>query len=251
MPDNRVYMKIKIIVAWGFSILFLLSSCQHHSVDTAEINGKFTDASGFKLTLQEMGPQEIRTVDSVVIEQSGMFDFDPDVKETGFWLLKAPGGEVMVLLLNTGERVDLSGSVNDFPDNVNMKAPKEAMWLNDFYRSTRENERMVDSLEMLLEEQQDNPDYYRLTQIIDSTYRQIWTRQRDEERAFIDSHPGSLASLVVLNYAFGLNPVLSIGEDFTYYQRLDSVLFIKFPENKHVLFHHQRVAGLVRNKADR
>jgi hypothetical protein len=146
-----------------------------------------------------------------------------------------------VLMLNPGDKIDLSGSARDFPDNVVVKGPKEAMLLNDFFRHTRANERQVDSLEMLLAERQDSSDYYQLTQKLDTPFRQIWDRQRSYEMTFIDNNSGSLASLVVLNYAFGMSPVLSPEEDFAWYRKLDSALFVKFPENKHVKFHHQRV----------
>jgi hypothetical protein len=59
--------------------------------------------------------------------------------------------------------------------------------------------------------------------------------------AFIDNHPASLASLIVLNYAFGMSPVLSPDEDSAYYQKLDSTLSRQFPGNKHVKFHHRRI----------
>jgi hypothetical protein len=100
---------------------------------------------------------------------------------------------------------------------------------------------MVDSLDMLLAERQDSSDYYNLTQKLDTSFREIWENQRALETTFINNHSGSLASLVVLNYAFGMSPVLNMDEDFRYYQALDSTLSISFPGNKHVLFHHQRV----------
>jgi hypothetical protein len=125
------------------------------------------------------------------------------------------------------------------------------MLLHDFFVYTRLNERKVDSLEMLLVEQQDSSGYYLLTQRLDTSFRQIWESQVLYEKEFIDKHPGSLASLVVLNYAFGMSPVLSPEEDFEYYAKLDSVLFKKFPENKHVQYHHQRVTALLRNMQKR
>ena len=69
--------------------------------------------------------------------------------------------------------------------------------------------------------------------------------------AFINKNSNSLASLIVLNYSFGMNPVLSPEKDFAYYQKLESTLFRKFPENKHVKFHHQRVLELQRKASIR
>lgn len=229
--------KLFFAVTIGISI----TSCQHPGNKIAKVNGILTEASGFKLILQEMDTREIHSIDSVVPDQNGTFSFSPVIKEPGFWLLKAPTGKILVLMLNTGDMIELSGSARDFPDNVILKGSKEAMLLNDFFLHTRLNERKVDSLEMLLVEWQDSSDYYQLTKKLDTSFRQIWENQRSYEMAFIDNNPGSLASLVVLNYAFGMSPVLSPEVDLVYYHKLDSVLFRKFPENKHVKFHHQRV----------
>jgi len=232
---------VKTIVVWLFALLFLFCSCQHPAGNRAMVNGNLADATGLKLTLQEMDTREIHSIDSVLPDRSGKFTFNPVIKESGFWLIKAATGKILVLLLNAGDQVELTGSTRDFPDNVIVKGTKETMLLNDFFRFTRINEREVDSLEMLLIDRQDSAGYFELTQKLDTSFRQIWERQRTFEMAFINKNPGSLASLVVLSYAFGMAPVLSPEDDFAYYLKLDSALFQAFPENKHVKYHHQRV----------
>ncbi|MFZ4523471.1 MAG: hypothetical protein ACOYNC_17340 [Bacteroidales bacterium] len=238
-PHNYFIIKSSLIL--GISLTLLFSSCRQQSATTATVTAALADADGIKLVLQELDTREIHPVDSVVVNQDAIFNFTPAVNEPGFWLLKAPSGKVLVMLLNAGDAVELSGSLKDFPDNIIMKAPREAMLLNDFYKKTRSNERLVDSLEMLLSERQDSSDYYQFTQKLDTSFKIIWENQRGLEIAFIERNPGSLASLVVLNYAFGMSPVLSLEEDSAYYIKLDSALSDKFPTNKHVKLHHQRV----------
>ncbi|MDP1621935.1 MAG: DUF4369 domain-containing protein [Bacteroidales bacterium] len=237
----------KSFAALAVIVLALFSSCQHTNEKRAVVNGSLADASGIKLILQEMDPRAIRAVDSVVPDHTGNFRFNLVVGEPGFWLLKAATGKIMVLLLDEGDHIELSGSARDFPDNVIMKGTEEAMILNAFFKQTRLFETAVDSLEMLLVLHQDSSDYYHFTQITDNAFRQILEIQRRNEIEFISRHPFSLGSLVVLNYAFGANPVLDPVEDFIYYHQLDSTLMEKFPENKHVRFHHQRVEEIKRS----
>jgi len=236
----------KNIAIIGLTILLFISACQHPHRDTATVKGSFTEAEGFKLILQEMDTREIHAVDSVVLDKGGEFSLTPVVKEPGFWLLKANTGKILVLFLNPGDKVELSGSARDFPDKIMLKGPQETVFLNDFFLGTRMNERKVDSIEMLLLGRQDSADYYQVTQKLDTSFGQIFESQRNIEIEYINSHPGSLTSLVVLNYAFGMNPVLSPEDDFIYYQKLDSELCVKFPENKHVKFHHQRMVEIKR-----
>ena len=230
-----------------FLILIIVAGCRHSRHNSASIEGNLADASGIKLTLLEMDTKAMQPIDSVVPGKGGSLTFSPVVSESGFFLLRAPSGKIMVLLLNPGDQVELTGSVQDFPDHVILKAPREAMLLNDFFRSTRGSEKEVDSLESLLIDRQDSADYYALTQNVDKRFQLILERQRSLESAFITKNPGSLASLVVLNYAFGLNPVLLPDKDFLYYQKVDSALMAKMPGNKHVKFHHQRVLELGQN----
>ena len=123
--------------------IFLITSCQHPAGNTAQVKGSLTGASGLKLILQEMDTREIHAIDSVILDNSGQFEFRPAIHETGFWLLKAPSGKILVLMLNAGDQMDLTGSVVDFPDHVILKGPEGAMMLNDFYRHTRLKEKQV------------------------------------------------------------------------------------------------------------
>ncbi len=239
---------MKRIIVAGFFIFMLFHSCRHSDLNTAVVNGIFADAKGLKLILQEIDTHAIHSVDSVVSDENGMFSFYPVIREAGFWLLKAPSGKILVLLMNAGDQIELSGSAHDFPENVVLEGPVETRLLNDFFRQTRHNENLVDSLEMLLSDRQDSPDFYQFTRRLDTSFRQIWESQRNYEMAFINKNPGSLASLVVLNYAFGMSPVLSPKDDFLYYQRVDSSLYANFPDNKHVKLHHQRLEEIRHKK---
>jgi hypothetical protein len=241
----------KRIAVSFITILLFFSACRHASVNQGVITGKLSGSKGGKLILQELDTREIHSVDSVVPDQSGEFAFTPAISEPGFWLIKAPSGKIIVMPVNAGDSIELTGSADDFPDKIILKGTPEAMALNQFFKTTRTYERMVDSLETLLIDRQDSAGYAELTQNIDNSFRLIWEKQRELETGFINKNPESLSSLVVLNYAFGRSPVLSPEKDLVYYQKLDSALFRKFPENKHVKFHHERVAWYERQSQER
>jgi len=227
-------------------VLLLLAACHQQVRNEAMVSGCLANGSGMKMILQELGTKDIHSVDSAVINSEGKFAFKPLVSEPGFWLLKAPTGKILVMVVEAGDQVEVTGSAVDFPDNIILKGPQRAMLLNDFFRSTRKNEHRVDSLESLLIDRQDSTGYYELTQSIDSAFHTILDQQRLLEKTFIKQNPGSITSLVVLNYAFGMSPVLSPEEDLACYKSLDSALSLKYPGNKHVQYHHQRVAEFIR-----
>ena len=82
----------------------------------------------------------------------------------------------------------------------------------------------------------------------DTLFRQIWEEQRAYEIKFLEEHPGSLTSLIVVNYSFGVRPVLSMDEDLAWYRKVDSSLTARFPGNRHVIYNSKRIADFERQK---
>jgi hypothetical protein len=227
-----------------FLLLLLLTACQSRKNSETTISGKLTESSGTLLTLLEMDTQEMKKIDTVLLDSTEGFMFRLNPAEAGFWLLKDPAGKVLVMVIHPGDQIELSGSAAEFPDLLQLKGSEDAMNLHDFYCETRKEESLVDSLEIELSNHQYDNDYYKTTQKIDTLLHQIWERQRVREISYINRYPGSLSSLVVINYAFGMSPVISPEEDPRYFLKLDSSLTAAFPENKHVKYHHQRVLGI-------
>jgi hypothetical protein len=83
-------------------------------------------------------------------------------------------------------------------------------------------------------------DFFRISMMADSAFSGITEEQKKLEQDFIDRNPQSLASLVVLNYSFGLKPVLTPESDLSYYRKLTD-LYKRYPTNKHVQFHLKRM----------
>ncbi len=230
------------------AILLAITSCRRESSRPATIQGRFPDGTGMKLILEEMDTHAIHPFDSLTLDPSGSFTFNIPVTSAGFWTLRAPSGKILTLLLNPGDRIELTGIFHDFPDHVQLRGPEEAMRLQEFFFFTRKQEKQVDSLEMMLIDFQDQEGYYERTQKIDTLFKKIWDEQRGYEMEFIRKYPSSPASLIVLNYAFGLSPVLSPQEDLEWYMRIDSALQLTHPGNKHVKYHHERVTEYLRNQ---
>jgi len=229
-----------------FTVFFV--SCKTHLPDQTLIRGQLTNRPGEKIVLTELDTKSIRKVDSAILNEGGKFRFLVKVPEPGFYMVQSQQGKVLVLYARPGDTIDLTGSMISFPDNITVKGPEETLKLEGFFRFTRQNEKRVDSLENLLVEKQDSAGYYPLTLRIDTAFRQIWESQRDYEKAFITRNPGSLISLIALNYAFGFSTVLSPDEDSVWYRKLDSALMKRYPGNKHVKYHHRRLLEFQRER---
>lgn len=233
-----------------FLVIFILSSCSYNQRNNTffTISGQFKNASGKKIVLQELDLQDVKTLDSASFDPQGKFGFTYKLADQGFYLLKLPDGRFITLLLNKGENLTISGNIKRFPQEYSLTGSKGSELLKYFYDHTSRNKEKGDSLTDILHNHQYSPDYYQLTLSFDSLFLNIWEDQKKFEKNFIDKNIKSLSSLLVLNYAFGPRPVLSEDEDFSYYSKVDSSLMKVFPLNKHVIYHHKRIAEYQRQK---
>jgi hypothetical protein len=100
-------------------------------------------------------------------------------------------------------------------------------------------------------ENRESPSFYQLSLSFDTLFQKLIDNQKLIEKTFIQQNPNSLASLIILNYKFGMKSVLTIEEDLPIFVQLDSVLQVKYPTNKHVSFHHQRIMEYQRQEREK
>jgi len=226
-----------------FSILLFLwaSSCSIPPQKEAMVTGQLLDGKGEKLIFSELDTKSVVRLDSILLDEPGSFHFKVKTPEPGFFLLGAPSGKSLVMLLKPGETAKITGSFNEFPSHIHIAGSEDNALLDSFFRFTRKNEEAVDSLEMLMVEYQDSSGFYELTQKADTLIKNILARQRSFELDFVNDNPESLASLIVLYYAFGIHPVLNPEQDFSCFKKVDSALNAKYPGNKHTKYHHQKM----------
>ena len=221
--------------------LIVVFSCRNStSPEGFTISGKIPALSGQKVILKELDPKEIKTMDSLTVGASGNFIFSEKNGDAGFYLLQFEGGKELVLSIETGDNPEISGDLKNIPERLQVSGSEGTRLLKDFYSIANKNKAKVDSLKSLLQAAEGSPDFYSLSLSADSAYQKIAAAQKTIEKDFIDKHRESLASLIVLNYTLGTLPVLTMDEDLDYYQKL-TALAVKYPNNKHVIYHQQRI----------
>ena len=223
-------------------IALLLCSCGHlKDPEEVIIIGHFENAAGKKILLSMLLPGETIRIDSSVISKKGTCSFTFKPENTGFYLLSVSGSQQIPIVTEKGETINLSGDLKTKPNNFTITGSPGSSLLKDFFNYSDLNLKKADSLTDILRHNQDKPGFYRMTRDFDPLFKKIMEDQRAFERRFILSHRYSIVSLVILNYHLGLKPVLSPMEDFDLFLLLDSTLSARYPQNKQVIFHHQRV----------
>ena len=236
-------------------ILMLLGSCSRQKTGNTVIKGRMQDAgcrmqdagcrmqdAGCRMILlQELLLEGSANLDSVVPDAKGDFLFRLKPAETGLYMLRLPKLAPLVLELHPGDSVFVSGSFLSFPADVIITGSQASKDLQAFFKASAVNKSGFDSLENILITHQDDPDFAALTLKLDESLKPIWEKQRELEINYLNSHPVSLTSLLVLNHSLSLSPVLTFDLDSVYFLRLDSSLGKAFPGNQHAGFHHKRI----------
>jgi|GEM_PF-449838 len=224
-------------------LAFLAISCSNSKQDSGSFTvlGKFANCTGEKIRIEEMGINAIIPLDSANIDQAGEIRLSCKADQAGFYLLRFPDKKKIILLLDKGENLEISGDCQNLSANLVMKGSPGSMLLADFFRETNRNRKTIDSLKMLLKGHEGSPDFLKISGDADAGFQKITEDQRKLELEFIHKNPNSLACLIVLNFSFGPQPILDIDHDFDVYQRVDSALQRICPQNKHLVYHHKRV----------
>jgi hypothetical protein len=233
-----------------FCLMALLASCGSRDIkDETVIRGKLAGGSGGKLLLLELDPAGTRAVDSAALSKDGSFSFKFKPQEPGFYLLRESGGRQAVIVAGKGEEITVEGDYRCLPRGLHVAGTEDAVLLNSFYEYSSHNQAAADSLQKLLADRRDDPGFADLAIRTDSLFKRIWDDQKAYEINFLNKHSSSFSSLLILNFSFGVRPVVSLEDDFPYYVKVDSALSRAYPANKQVLINRKRIEEFRMQKA--
>ncbi len=235
------------IVILCFSVLH---GCNYVTGDKVTINGKFTHLPESQVYIYQVLPDSKLVIDSVKTDVSGHFSITIPVKADGYYTVRINPENEIILLVSPGEAITLTGDGNSLRNTYTVQGSKESELYAEYNKFTMANLVKVDSLSRIFAESRTNPDFNQIKQQLDSAYLGVFNVQKEEVILFVNSYINSLASLLVISENFGPNPVLSEKTHPELYLRLDSALFLSYPDNSLVKSFHQRMLGLKTERAD-
>ncbi len=201
--------------------------------------------------LYEVNIRDLKKLDSFNVKKTGRHTFRTDPGEPGFYLLEAKPGENITLLLAPGERAELVADAREMQKKYEIKGSPGSALLRDYFFKTRLNLAKVDSLREEFNKARNTSGFIAKREELDSAYRQIFNAQRKLVIDFARMNCQSIASIFVLNQRLGPNQIMNERNDFQYFRMIDSCLIAKYPKNKHVLDHHERVSKVLRKEAEK
>lgn len=233
---------------YAFLFTFLagiLSSCTEHQVEpNIELTGDVPEYAGRTIYFEELEPLGTVLLDSMKIDGEGAFSFETAIGEAGFYLLKTSPEDQVLLQLDPGEHIFLHSSGPVLNDDLLIRGSPGSIQIRDFEKFMALQRKRVDSLGSIYNEARGRDDFLRVKRELDSLYLVYVEDQRNYIFRFYTDHPGSMVNLILINRRLGKTVVIDEKDDFLHLYRIDSMLQLRYPGNKHTVDHHERVKAL-------
>lgn len=235
----KIQMKIKTSL---FRIVFLAAivsgiiPVQAQVKKQVSIKGVVKNNTFKTASLFQVG-KETLLISEAPIGADNKFSIVFESAKTDIYKLQFDNNNFVMMILQPGEKVDISIDAKDFLKQLVIKGSENT---SDIYRNQNvlmAGKTKLDSISSLSYKEMSNPKYDSLLKVYTLSYENIKTTRDNELKAFMLEKPNSLAILFLLE-------TLPVDANYDIYSKIDSSLFAAYPDNFYVLnLHNQIIAG--------
>ncbi len=250
------WYKIKVQFLLMSIIAGIIVSCNYHKKaknDEFVINGQFKNGNGIKVFLYEVTPLKSILIDSAKADAGGEYNLKNKIKEPGIYDLKLSNTNFVRLLIDRGENIDIEGDAKLPSKNFKVKGSAGSELLKQLTEKYYFSSAKIDSLSKIFISSKNKPDFLKIKISLDSNYRKIIREHKKYLKDFINTNRNSLASIIALYQKLNRQIMFDINnpEDIIYFEKIDSSLLVKYPENKHLIEFHKTITDFNRAEAER
>jgi thiol-disulfide isomerase/thioredoxin len=231
-------------LALFFLCATLLCSCR---VKTAEITGILENPRPREyIFFQELKSKELLTVDSAIVSEDGSFDFKRKVKFPSFYLLKINQNNFLTMLIEPGEKIKMTSHFDSLNYPVAVIGSKGTKLLADYNKTLLKTINKIRKLSEIHDKNLGRPDFVYVIDSLDNLAGGYLNEMNSYAKKYIDDNISSLVSLVALYSQVAPNVyVLNFEKDLSYFKKVDSSLFQKYPVYEPVIDLHNQVKEMI------
>jgi thiol-disulfide isomerase/thioredoxin len=224
----------------------IFAGCKNNAV---QISGTLVNpVSENYIFLDELKSNELKTVDSIKVTKDGTFNFKREVKIPSFYLLKINEKNFLTMLLEPGEKIKLNAYYDSLNYPISVTGSKGSESMAEYNRTLRKTINKLTGLSRTYMENSDNPNLPALMESLDSMAQSYLNEINSYTKNYINENIKSLVSLVALYQQVAPNVyVLNPSQDLKYFVKVDSSLFMLYPEYEPVTSLHKQVQELIAN----
>ncbi|WP_045688138.1 MULTISPECIES: redoxin family protein [Hymenobacter] len=204
------------------ALLGMVNACSKNTTPTTgtastaagyQINGQLQNApAGTKLYLAELGDTQFVSRDTATVNEKGEFTFTGSVPEAGLYQVKANDQNQVLLVLQNGARVRLTGDAQKLSDTYTVQGSPDSEYLQRVSRSVLQSQRASQAAMPRLEQRYNQAAQAGRSDSMAAIQRQaeaLQTQGQAEVRQLVRQNPGSVVSAFVVSGV--LNPEENFG----------------------------------------
>ena len=227
-----------------FLLATIITGCRDKS---AEITGILENPKPREfIFFQELKSKELVTVDSAIISEDGAFEFKRKVNFPSFYLLKINQNNFLTMLIQPGEKIKMTSHFDSLNYPVVVIGSKGTKLLVDFNRNLLQTINKIRKLSAIHDKNLGRPDFAFVIDSLDNLAGGYLNEMNSYAKKYIDDNITSLVSMIALYSQVAPNVyVMNSKMDLSYFKKVDSSLFQKYPEYGPVIDLHNQVKDMV------
>jgi len=233
------------------SLILSLAACQNSGRKSAfELKGSLTNSNGETIYLEKLAGQKPVVVDSTQIDEKGNFEFKNYDPKIGFYRLVANEQSFAMLVLDSADKVNLTGDFRDLGNTYKVTGSAETELFVQYNEIAKKDRVRMDSLSQVFQVlatqlgldqlQQSNPELAAkrgdsLSKTLEGPYTAILNAANAKMAEKIKKNLNMFSTIMAIQ---GLEPE----KYFDLFVELDKNLIKKYPSNQNVLMFHEIVS---------
>lgn len=231
-----------------FFLLLGLAACSLKP-DHFVVSGTIANANGGKLYIEILTGTSAVAVDSVVLDEKGKFKMEVKAVDAGFYSLNLDHKRSITLAAVPGEKIEINASANDMNSNYTVNGSRDSELVRVLEISLNQTLNKMKALSNTYYDSLQSPRILVIKKNLDSMYTSLVNDHRQTTIQFIKDNPASLASLMALYQQVpSSNPMqtdllIDPMKNISLYERVDSMMMIKYPGSEPVILLHKQMIG--------
>ena len=227
-----------------FAAAIILTGCRNN---IAEISGTLTKpVAGSYIYLEELKPDELKRVDSVLLSPEGNFAFKREVSNTTFYLLKISENNFLTMLLEPGDNLKMNTYFDSLSYPSSISGSKDTELMVEYNFTLRRAIKRFSTLNTIYMDNMNSPELPAIIESLDSMAQTYLNEINSYTKNYIDKNLSSLVSLVALYQQIAPNVyVMNPAQDLKYFIKVDSSLTLNHPDNELVISLHEQIQEMM------
>ena len=232
----------KILIS--LSVILLLSFCDGNKKNSSfQLKGTLSDSKAETLYLEKLGSAKQVIIDSVILDENGNFEFTNYTPKIGFYRIKTNDKNFAMLVLDSADKVTITGSVKDLGNTFKVEGSPETTIFIEYNNLSKSRDIKLDSLnkafQLLMEtNKMDSKRMDSLSAIFEGPYNSIINQSNTLMVDKISKNTNMYSSIMAIQ---ALDP----DKYSDLYKSLDAGLSKKFPNDKNVIMFHEVVERML------